>query len=309
MLNALFAPTSSFLQPMKSVWKIIHSAALGWIDHNATTHAAALSFFAILSIAPLAVISIAIIGFVFGEDAARGQIVEQIESLTGREAALTIQSLIESSSRSGSAATLVGFGLLLFGASAVFVQVQTSLNTIWGMKEPRGMGILDFFQRRALSFAMTLGVGFILLASLLISAWLAAAEKFFADVFPQVSTMDTLLDIGIPFVVLIALFALVFKLLPDVKISWRDVWAGSAITALLFILGKQLIGLYLGRSAVTSAYGAAGSLIAVLLWIYYSALIFYFGAEFTQAYARILGSLQDKNPGSPPPSAKTENQT
>ena len=273
-----------------------------WVNHSATTHGAALAFFAMLSVAPLLVLSIALISLVYGEEAAQGQIAEQIESLTGHEAALTIQSLIESTSRSqhGSAATLVGVGMLLFGASAVFVQVQESLNMIWGMKETRGMGILDFLQRRALSFAMTLVVGVVLLASLLLSAWLAAAERLLqtllekGKILPMTGLMDAGTDFMVSFAVLMALFALVFKLLPDTRIAWKDVWAGSAITSLLFLVGKYFIGWYLGRGAIASAYGAAGSFMAVILWIYYSALIFYFGAEITNSYASVIGSRKEE---------------
>ncbi|TLD71215.1 YihY/virulence factor BrkB family protein [Phragmitibacter flavus] len=286
---------------MRTAWIIVRKAATRWVNHSATTHGAALAFFAMLSVAPLVVISIAIISLVFGENAAQGQIVEQIESLTGREAAMTIQGLIESTSKSGrgSTATLVGVGILLFGASAVFVQVQESLNMIWGMKETRGMGILDFLHRRALSFAMTVGVGVVLLASLLLSAWLAAAERLLTGVLsmeqglPLAGLMDTGTDFAISFAVLTVLFALIFKLLPDTRIAWKDVWLGSMITAGLFLMGKYFIGYYLGQSAVASAYGAAGSFIAVILWIYYSALIFYFGAEITHSYATVVGSRKD----------------
>lgn len=257
-----------------------------------------MAFFAMLSLAPLLVISIAIISLVFGDEAAQGQMAEQLEVLTGREAALTIQSLVDATSRSrqGSTATVVGLGMLLFGASAVFVQVQASLNMIWGMRESRGVGIVDFLRRRALSFVMTLGVGGILLVSLMLSAWLAAAERLVGTLLPLDAEipwggwLQSWADDGFTFVLLTVLFALVFKLLPDAKIAWKDVWAGSAITALLFMVGKSFIGWYLGRSAVASVYGAAGSFVAVILWIYYSALIFYFGAELTHAYADVLGS-------------------
>jgi len=277
---------------MRTIWIIIRKAVTRWINHNATTHGAALAFFAILSIAPLAIISIRIIGAVYGENAAKGQIVDQIEAFTGRDAAMTIQSVIESTNRSraGSTATLVGVGMLFFGASAVFSQVQESLNMIWGMKEQRGMGILDFLQRRAISVAMTIGVGCLLLASLVVSTWLAAAERLVEGVLPSDSGAEQWLNFAVSFAVLTILFALIFKWLPDTKIAWKDVWAGSVITALLFLAGKYFIGVYLGRSAIASAYGAAGSFIAVIIWVYYSSLIFYFGAELTHAYASVVGS-------------------
>lgn len=286
---------------MRIAWIILRKSVTRWVNHSATTHGAALAFFAMLSVAPLVVISIAIISLVYGEDAAQGQLVSRIESLTGREAAMTIEGLIESTSKSGrgSTATLLGLGILLFGASAVFVQVQESLNMIWGTKETRGMGILDFLQRRALSFAMTLGVGLVLLASLLLSAWLGTAERLLAGVLPEeralplTGLMDSGTDFTISFALLTVLFALIFKLLPDTRIAWKDVWLGSMMTAVLFLAGKFLIGYYLGQSAVASAYGAAGSFMAVILWIYYSALIFYFGAEVTHSYASVVGSHKE----------------
>lgn len=286
---------------VKTAGTIVKRAAQRWVSHRATTHGAALAFFAMLSLAPLLLISIAIISLVFGEEAAQGEMAEQLEALTGREAALTIQSLVDATSKSqkGSTATVVGLGMLLFGASAVFVQVQASLNSIWGMRETSGMGIVDFLRRRALSFAMTLGVGGVLMVSLMLSAWLAAAERMVGTLLPLEGDMpfDGLLDVWVDYALslglLTVLFALVFKLLPDTKIAWKDVWAGSAITAILFLVGKFFIGWYLGRGAVASAYGAAGSFVAVILWIYYSSLIFYFGAELTHAYASVVGSRCD----------------
>lgn len=280
---------------MKTAWKILSQAAMGWVDHNATTHGAALAFFAMLSLAPLVVITVAIIGLVYGEHAARGEIAEQIEWFTGHEGAAAVQSVIDTAGNSGTVlpATLVGLGMLLFGASAVFAQVQASLNMIWGSKPTRGYGVVDFAQRRAISFLMTLGVGLVLLGSLVLSAWLAVAEKFVFSVIPQVSQLEQWLDFGLSFLVVMVLFALIFKLLPDANIRWWDVWAGAAITALLFLAGKHLIGLYLGKSAVASSYGAAGSFFAVLLWVYYSSLIFYFGAEITHAYAEVIGSKRN----------------
>lgn len=291
------------MEMMRTIGVILKKAALGWVSHHATTHGAALAFFAMLSLAPLLVISIAIISLVFGEEAAQGQMAEQLEVLTGREAALTIQSLVDATSRSkqGSTATLVGLGMLVFGASTVFVQIQASLNMIWGMRETRGIGILDFIQRRALSFAMTVGVGGVLMVSLILSAWIAAAERLVGTLLPLDAAaplggiLDSWADDAISFGLLTALFALVFKLLPDTKIAWKDVWAGSAITAILFLVGKYFIGWYLGRGAIASAYGAAGSFVAVILWIYYSSLIFYFGAELTHAYASVLGSRRNKS--------------
>ncbi len=279
---------------MGTIWLVLRQAAVDWNRHQATTHGAALAFFSMLSLAPLMILLVRLIGVVFGEEAAQGQLVERIEALSGREAALTLQSFVEASGRpeGGIVATVLGVGALLFGASAVFVQVQTSLNMIWGAPESPRAGVVEFLRRRALSFAMTLGLGMVVLASLVVSAWFAAAERFFSDVLPQVGAFNPWLDLAISFVVLTAVFALVFKILPDARIAWRDVAAGAAGTALLFLAGRHGIGLYLGHSAVASASGAAGSFMALILWIYYSALIFYFGAEITHAWATHAGSRQ-----------------
>ncbi len=277
---------------MRTAWKIICQASRAWNDHDAPTHGAALAFFAMVSLAPLVIITVTLAGMAYGKAAAQGQVVDQIEWLTGETGAIALQSLINSAWKSDTSlpATLVGIGMLIFGASGVFAQAQQTLNIIWGARPMKGYGVVDFFRRRTLSIMASLSVGVILLSSLAITAWVAAAEEFVFAHLPRASGMDPMVDLAVSFLVISILFALIYKLLPDTNIAWRDVWVGAGITAALFLLGRYLIGVYLGRNAIASTYGAAGSFIAVLLWVYYSALIFFFGAEITRAYSDIVGS-------------------
>jgi membrane protein len=192
--------------------------------------------------------------------------------------------------KTGMFSTALGMIFLLFGAGGVVGQLQTSLNTVWGVTPKAGQGIWGFVRQRFVSFAMVLGIGFLLLVSLAVSAFMSGFTQVIGNVFGATAVLSHALDLGISFVFVTALFAMIYKYLPDVRIQWRDVWVGAALTSLLFTIGKFLIGLYLGTSGVTSTYGAAGSLITVLLWVYYSSLIFFLGAEFTQVYAREYGS-------------------
>lgn len=274
---------------MRLIWLVLRQAASRWRRHHATTHGAALAFFAMLSLAPLMVILVRLIGIFFGEEAAQGSLVERLEALTGDKAAQSIQALVEASGRTGRSATATwfGIGVSMVGATAVFAQVQESLNAIWGVRKKRGRGVVDFLRRRGLSFAMLLGLGGVLLASLLASAWFAAMQSVLARFFPHAEVLGPWEDLGLSFIVLTAVFALIFKILPDARIAWPEVWVGSAVTALLFLAGRHGIGFYLGHAAVASMSGAAGSFMALLLWVYYSALIFYFGAEVTHAWAAV----------------------
>ncbi len=276
----------------KTLIKITQNAGAAWLEHDAPTMGAALSYYAVFSVAPLLLISIAISAFVFGEEAARGQIVEQIGGLVGKEGGAAIQTMIEHANKPGAGllATLMGIVALVFGASGVFGQLQDSLNKIWGVTQKPGQAWITLLRHRFVSFAMTLGVGFLLLISLVLSAWLASLGHFVEGVLPPSAIVGRVMNLLLSFGVITVLFALIFKVLPDAQISWSDVWIGAVITALLFNLGKHLIGLYLGTSAVASAYGAAGSLVVVLLWVYYSAQILFFGAEITKAYATMAGS-------------------
>lgn len=277
----------------KDVFKLLKATVMEWQEDKVPLWAAALSYYTIFSLAPLLLIAIAIAGIAFGEDAARGEIVGQIQGLVGKEGATAIQSMIQNAHRPGSGgilATIVGVVTLVFGASGVFGQLQDALNTIWGVKPKPGQGVRSFLQTRFLSFAMVLVIGFLLLVSLVLSAALAAISTFFNHLLPDVAIVGQLVNFVISFGFITLLFAAIYKFLPDVNVAWKDLWVGAATTALLFNVGKFLIGLYLGSSSATSTYGAAGSLVVILLWVFYSAQLILFGAEFTQVFAKYRGS-------------------
>lgn len=277
----------------KSLWKLLKTIVIKWLDDDPFQSAAALSYYTLFSLAPLLIISIAVAGFVFGHEAAHNQIVMTIQGLVGRESAEAVQAMIQSASNrpeSGMLSSLIGGIVLLFGAGGVVGQLQTSLNTIWGVKAQSDSGVHEFIRRRFISFAMVLAVGFLLLVSLTISALISGAAQFMGGLIGEAALIAHVLDILLSFGFITLLFATIYKLLPDVEIQWNDVLTGAAMTSVLFTIGKSLIGLYLGSSAITSIYGAAGSIITVLLWVYYSALIFLLGAEFTQVYAGMYGS-------------------
>lgn len=263
-----------------------------WTADKVPRLAAALSYYTIFSIAPLLIVVIAVAGFVFGDEAVRGQLDNQIRGVVGADAALTIQEIIANSSRpaDNTVATIIGVVTLLLGAGGVFGQLQEALNTVWGVEPKPGQGIFEMIKDRFFSFTMVLGVGFLLLVSLVISTALSAINTFAVGLLPGTEILFQVLNQVISFLVITLLFAMIYKVLPDVKIAWRDVWVGAAITALLFTIGKFLIGLYLGNSSISSTYGAAGSFAVILVWIFYSAQILLFGAEFTQVYAKRYGS-------------------
>ena len=274
-----------------STWEVLREAADDWMEDKASQLGAAMAFYSVLSLAPLLVIAIAIAALVFGEQEAKDQLAGQMTELMGPAGAEAVVELIQQAQqpRAGTIAALLGLATLLFGASGVFGQLQDAMNTIWEVK-PEPMGVWGYIRSRFLSFAMVLGTGFLLLASLVLSAWVTGVSDLLAR---QMAGLDTLAQMAnqlISFGVVMVLFALIFRMLPDTNVAWRDVWFGAAITALLFSIGKYLIGLYLGTSSVGSAYGAAGSLVVLVLWIYYSAQIMFFGAEVTQVWARKFGS-------------------
>jgi membrane protein len=278
---------------LKSFWQLLKATVMQWVDDQPFQLAAALSYYTLFSLAPLLVIVISIAGFAFGQEAAQNRIVETLQGLLGRDSAQAIQQMVQNASnkpKTGMFSTVLGVIFLLFGAGGVVGQLQTSLNTVWGVTPKSGQGIWGFVRQRFVSFAMVLGIGFLLLVSLAVSALMSGFTQVIGNVFGATAVLVHALDLGISFVFVTALFAMIYKYLPDVRIQWRDVWVGAALTSLLFTIGKFLIGLYLGTSGVTSTYGAAGSLITVLLWVYYSSLIFFLGAEFTQVYAREYGS-------------------
>jgi membrane protein len=255
--------------------------------------AAALAYYTVFSLAPLLIIVIAIAGAVFGEQAAKGELVAQIQGLIGKDGAELIQTAIENASQldptQGPIPTLINISLLLSGATVIFGQLQTSLNKIWNVEPKPGNGIIDFLRQRLLSFSMVLIIAFLLLVSLVISTLLVIFGNYLRDLIPGFTYLWQALNFLISFGIITLLFAMIFKILPDAKIAWKDVWMGAAITALLFEIGKFLLGFYLGHTSFASAYGAAGSLVIILTWVFYSAQILFLGAEFTQVYVRSYG--------------------
>src|ERR1017187_7684837 len=269
------------------------------MDGAIVSRGAALSFYTLFAIAPLFVIVLAIAGFWFGEEAARRELFGQVSGLVGSEGGEAIQALVSAAHKphTGVWATIFAVVTLFIGATGVFVQLQDALNSIWGVRRMPGRGLRNFIKVRLISFALVAGIGFLLLVSLVLSAGLAALGKVMVGLLPMQAAIWHVFNFVISFGVITLLFAMIFKVLPDVKIAWRDVWTGAIITALLFNLGKLFLGLYLGRSSVTSAYGAAGSLVVVLLWVYYSAQILFFGAKFTQLYSNRYGAHLKPVPG------------
>ena len=265
-----------------------------WQRDRALVLGAALAYYTLFALAPLLVLVIAVAGLALGRAAAQGEIVAQIEGLMGPDGAKMIEGMIVRASRpaSGVVATLVSLGTMLLGASGVFGQLQAALDQIFGAEASarRGGGVRAAVRQRLAYVGMILGIGFLLLVSLVLSAALAAVHDLLAARLPVAARVLPPLNFGLSFVVVSGLFALVYKVLPAVELAWRDVWLGAACTAILFTAGKSLIGIYLGRAGATSVYGAAGSLVLVLLWIYYSAQILLLGAEFTEVYSRRWGS-------------------
>lgn len=277
---------------MNKIWSVIKGSFKEWSEDKASRLAAALSYYTIFSLAPLLVIVIAIAGFAFGRQAAQGAIVQQISGLVGQRGAEQVQTMIQNANqpRAGLIATIISVALLIFGATGVFNQLQDSMNTIWEVRLKPGRGIFAMVRDRFLSFAMILGIAFLLLVSLVLSAALSAFGKFLVGIMPGFPLILQVINFIVSFLVISFLFVLIFKFLPDARISWKDAWVGGAVTSLLFTIGKQLIGLYLGSSSTANVFGVAGSLIILLLWIYYSGMILFFGAEFTQVYATTYGS-------------------
>jgi membrane protein len=271
-------------------------------EDKAPRLAAALAYFTIFSLAPLLLIAISIAGLVFGEEAARGALTGQLNSLLGQDGAAAVEEMISASNRPavGTITGLIGIATLLFGAAGVFGQLQDALNTIWEVAPKPGRGIWGFIKDRFLSFAMVLGTGFLLLVSLMLSAFLTGlGSVVVGEAFEQSLIwrgVNLLVQVGVTY----GLFTLIFKVLPDAEIAWRDVLLGAGITTALFFIGRLLIALYLSRTATGSTFGAAGSLVVLLIWIFYSAQILFLGAEFTQVYARLNGSRIRPSPDAVP---------
>jgi membrane protein len=282
-----------------AIWYVIKKTASDWLDDNAPRLAAALAYYALLSLAPLIVLALAVAGFAFSEEAARGGIARELSGLVGTAGGNAIENIVRSAKApaAGVLSTVGGIVVLLFGASGVFGELQSALNTIWEVAPRPGRGLGGLIRDRLFSFAMVMGVAFLLLVSLIASAVLAGIGHFLSSTLPGGEVLWQALNLLISLAIIASLFTVMFKTVPDAKVAWRDAWVGGAVTALLFTLGKFAIGLYLGKSAISSSYGAAGSLVLLVIWVYYSSSILLFGAEFTQVFASAYGSriVPDKN--------------
>jgi membrane protein len=277
---------------LRRALKLLRMTFAKWQADKASRLAAALAYYTAFSLAPILVIVIAILSLAFGEEAAQTEIVAQFRDLVGEDGAAIVKVMMQDTQQPGSglAATISSLVFLIFGATGMFAQLQDALNTIWQVKPKPGRGLLNFVRDRVLSFAMVLGIGFLLLVALIFSAGLAVISEFLNKGSEGLIQIGQFLDLVISFGVITILFAMIYKVLPDVLIKWSDVWVGAIMTSVLFAAGKALIGLYLGHSSFSSTYGAAGSLAVLLLWVYYSAQILFFGAELTQVYAQKYGS-------------------
>lgn len=284
-----------------SAWKkVVWETLSGWDRHDAWTQSAALAFYTLFSLAPVLLVVISVAGAVFSADAVRGRIVHEFSGLMGEQQARAVQQILQAVADQPSAglARALGIATLVFGASAVFVQLQTSLNVIWEVHPKPGHVLRTLLTKRLISFALVLAIGFLLLVSLAISAALAGLQDYVESRLTIGPGLLQGINAVLSFAVFAILFAMIFRILPDVNIPWRDVWLGSVITSLLFSIGKFLIGLYLGRTAMQSAYGAAASVVIILFWVYYASLILLLGAEFTRVYSRhAFGSRRTAMPG------------
>ncbi len=279
-------------------WRLIMRVSNSWIDDYVPSMGAALAYYTMFSLAPLLLIVISVAGMVFGEDAARGEIESELRALMGELGAKAVQDLLTSVQKpaEGAMATLLGVALLLLGATSVFAELQDSLDRIWHVPtRKRSSGVLVLMRTRLLSFGMILAIGFLLIVSLVVSAGLATLGKLWEPLFGGWYALAAVTDALGGFLLVTLMFALMYKVMPSVRVQWRDVWIGAMFTAILFMVGKWLIGLYIGRSGVVSGFGAAGSLVVVLVWVYYSAQIFLIGAEFTWVYANVHGSRKSLN--------------
>ena len=293
-------------------WQMIKAAVKAWVDDYAPSMGAALSYYTLFSLAPLLIIVIAVAGMVFGQEAAQGEIVAQLRGIMGEEGAVAVEGMLKAAREpaKGVVATIVGITILLLGATAIFGELQSALDRIWRVPAPKEeSGIWHLLRTRLLSFGLVLGLGFLLTVSLVVSAALAALGKWWGGWFEGWDVFLEILNFAVSFGIFTLLFAMIYKIMPRANISWRDVWTGAGVTALLFTIGKVLIGLYLGKSSLASGFGAAGSLVVLIAWVYYSAQIFLFGAEYTWVYANRHGSrVQTPAPGDKPavPSRQSE---
>jgi membrane protein len=282
----------------RDAWHVMKCAVSEWVAHRGASKGAALAFYTLFSMAPVLVLVIAIAGLFYGADAAQGRLMDELGGLMGKQSAQTIQAVLASARNkdSGTIATIIATALLLVGATSVFSELKDSLDEIWELAPPENGGVWYTIRTRLLSFGLILVLGFLLMVSLVISAALAVLEHYFSGMWQTATVVLGWVASLISFLVIATLFGVIYKLLPSIKLSWRDVVVGALGTAAMFTLGKFLIGLYIGNSGVASSFGAAGSLIAMLLWVYYSAQIFFLGAEFARQYALQMGSWRGKPP-------------
>jgi membrane protein len=279
----------------KELLPILKKTVTAWNRHEAPRLGAALAFYTILSLSPLIIMVVALAALIFSRSTAQAHILSQVQGMIGPIGGKAVESMLANSQRpaAGTLGTVVGLLSLLFGASGVFAELRSALNLIWEVKSEEKSGIMRLLRERFFSFGMVLSIGFLLLVSLVVSTVLAAVGKFFGTLLPIPSMVLTVLNFLLSYFGVAVLFALIFRFVPEAKVRWRQVWLGALVTAMFFTIGKTLIGLYLGKSSVGSAYGAAGSVIVVIVWVYYSAQIFFFGAEFTHVYGgRLLPAAE-----------------
>jgi membrane protein len=276
----------------RAVWRVFTRALTGWWNDNVPRLGASLSYYTLFALAPMLVVAIAIAGLAFGPEAVRGEVVGEIRGLVGEEGGRAVQAMLEGSSKKSESTLATVLGLLTFfiGATGAFLELQTALNGIWRVKpKDDGHWLKELVLQRLISFGLVIALGFLLLVSLLVSTALSALHRYMGVTFPGLGEVWQAANVLVSFGVITLLFALVYRVLPDVHLAWRDVWLGAVVTAGLFSVGKFLIGLYLGTSGLASSYGAAGSVVVLLLWVYYSSQIILFGAEFTRAWVELDG--------------------
>ena len=291
------------------IYKLVTEAASEWLNDKAPRLGASLAYYTLLSLAPLLVVVVAVAALVYGKTAVEGELYWQTQWLLGREGASAVQGLLKSADHLGSGivSTILGMLTLLFGASSVVIELTDALNTIWHVDPPATetgfQAVIQFFKERVYSFAMILGTGFILLVSLILNTFVSAMGAFFNSILPVPEPVLHALEFVLGFLVTTVLFAAIYKILPSVRLLWSDVFVGAIFTSLLFTIGKQVLAIYLGKEGFASTYGAAGSLVVVLVWVYYSAQLFFLGAEFTKVYTKRFGSMKTAATYQPPPRA------
>lgn len=284
---------------VRNLYGLLKDTVSAWIDDYAPSMGAAIAYYTIFSVAPLLLIVISVAGVVFGADAARGAIVAELQGFIGTEGAQAVEDMLAAVSEPATSTltALAGLVTLLIGATTVFAELQSALDRIWRVPErQKTSGLWGLLRARVLSFGMILGIGFLLIVSLLASAALAALSRGWAPLFGEDEALAHIVDFVFSLAVVTTVFAMIYKIMPRARVRWPDVWLGALVTALLFAIGKFLIGLYIGKTGVASGYGAAGSLVVLLVWVYYSAQIFLLGAEFTWLYAHRYGSLRGQQP-------------